>query len=108
MKPHAGLATAVGVWLLPIFSLAQSLPNELFFIGQFEIGRSTLDDVRSQFGQSKQFALEAGDGADIAVCYCNRSAASAPTIVFETGALGGWTVITAYRLTKRGRMRCAI
>lgn len=87
---------------------AQTLPQGLFSVGQFEIGTATVDDVQSRLGVNKPSPIELGDGADVALCYSAGTSPSAPTIVFETGALGGWKEITAYRLTKRGKGRCKL
>jgi hypothetical protein len=88
--------------------VAQSLPQEIFAIDRFEIGKATIEDVQSHFGPNKPYAIEPSDGADVAVCYSNGVSSSAPAILFETGALGAWEKITAYRLTKRGNRQCSL
>ena len=85
---------------------AQTLPEGIFSLGGFELGKATISDVQAYFGPSKLRPLEAAAGPDRAVCYSNGSVGGAPTVVFETGALGGWKEITAYRLTTRHRRRC--
>jgi len=100
--------TACALVLLALPCLVQSLPQEIFAIDRFEIGKTTLEDVQSHFGPNKPHPIELGDGADIAVCYLNGTASSAPAILFETGALGAWKEITAYRLTKRGNHQCSL
>lgn len=87
---------------------AQSLPQGFFSIGQFELGKATIDDVQSHFGPNKPYAIEPGDGADVAVCYSNGMGASSPAIIFVTGALGGWKEITAFRLMRRGKQQCRL
>jgi hypothetical protein len=99
--------------LLPVLALilatkcaAQTLPSGLFSIGKFELGKATIDDIQRYFGPSELRPLEQGDGPERALCYSNGNKASSPTVVFETGALGGWKEITAYRLTTRHQLRC--
>jgi hypothetical protein len=99
--------SSVSALVLATSCIAQTLPEGLFSIGKFEIGKTTINDVQSHFGLSELRSIERGDGADRAVCYSNGHTKSAPTIVFETGALGGWKDITAYRLTKRQKRQCA-
>lgn len=108
MRCLVKLMAALHLSALAFLCSAQSLPKGLFSIGQFEIGKATVDDVQSRFGVNKPSPIEPGDGADVALCYSNGASPSAPTIVFETGALGGWKDITAYRLTKRGKRRCQL
>jgi hypothetical protein len=86
--------------------VGQTQPEGLFFVDKFELGKATISDVQAYFGPSKLYALERGDGADRAVCYSNGTAKSSPTVIFETGALGGWKEITAYRLTSQNGRRC--
>ena len=87
---------------------AQTLPQELFTIGPFEIGKATLLDIQSILGSNNLTPIEPGDGADVAPCYSAGTSPFAPAVVFETGALGGWKEITAYRLTKRWKRRCQL
>ena len=108
MRGFVKLMAALHLSALAFPCAAQSLPQGLFLIGQFEIGKATVDDVQSRFGVNKPSPIEPGDGADVALCYSTGASPSAPTIVFETGALGGWKEITAYRLTKRGKRRCQL
>lgn len=107
MKGDARLLVVCAL-VLSLPCSAQSLPQGIFSIGHFEVGKATIDDVQSHFGPNKPYAIESGDGADVAVCYSNGMASSAPAIVFETGALGGWKEITAYRLTKRDKHQCRL
>jgi hypothetical protein len=105
MKNLAQLLSA-SVYVLATSCGAQTLPEGLFSIGKFELGKATISDVQTYFGPSELRPLELGDGPDKGVCYSNGNTASSPTIVFETGALGGWKEITAYRLTKRHKRNC--
>lgn len=107
MNNCAQLLSALLV-VLATSSAAQTLPEGLFTIAKFELGKATVSDVQAHFGSSTLRPLELGDGPDKAVCYSNGHTASAPTVVFETGALGGWEQITAYRLTTRHRRQCDI
>lgn len=107
MKNCAQLLSA-SLFALATSSAAQSLPEGLFTIAKLELGKATISDVQALFGPSTLRPLEAGDGSDKAVCYSNGRRASAPTVVFETGALGGWKEITAYRLTTRHRRDCDV
>lgn len=104
MKGRAQLLSIF--FLLATACSAQTLPEGLFTIGKFELGKATISDVQTYFGPGKLRSLERGDGPDRAVCYSNGSTASAPTVVLETGALGGWKEITAYRLTTRQKRQC--
>jgi hypothetical protein len=85
---------------------AQTLPEGLFSIGKFELGKADISDVQAYFGLSELRSLTLGDGPDRAVCYSNGNKGSSPTVIFETGALGGWKKITAYRLTTRHKRNC--
>jgi hypothetical protein len=105
MKKFAQLLSA-SVYVLATSCGAQTLPEGLFWIGKFELGQATISEVQTYFGPSELRPLELGDGPDKGVCYSNGNKASSPTIVFETGALGGWKEITAYRLTKRHQRKC--
>jgi hypothetical protein len=105
MKKFAQLLSA-SVYVLATSCGAQTLPEGMFSIGKFELGKATTSDVQTYFGPSELRPLELGDGPDRGVCYSNGNTASSPTIVFETGALGGWKEITAYRLTKRHKRKC--
>jgi hypothetical protein len=108
MKFLANLTTALHLSAFGFACGAQTLPQGLFSIGQFEIGKSTVDDVQSHFGVNKPVPIEPGEGADVALCYSTSGSPLAPTIVFETGALGGWSEVTAYRITRRGQRRCQL
>lgn len=108
MKYLAKLIASLHLSALALPCVAQTLPQGLFSVGQFEIGKATLEDVQSRLGVNKPSPVGSGDGADMALCYSVGTSPSAPTVVFETGALGGWKEITAYRLTKRGKRRCQL
>jgi hypothetical protein len=105
MKKFAQLLSA-SVYVLATSCGSQTLPEGMFSIGKFELGKTTTSDVQTYFGPSEFRPLELGDGPDRGACYSNGNTAFSPTIVFETGALGGWTEITAYRLTKRHKRKC--
>jgi hypothetical protein len=105
MNNCAQLLSAL-LFVLATSSAAQTLPEGLFTLAKFELGKATISDVQAHFGPSTLRPLEPGDGPDRAVCYSNGRTASAPTVIFETGALGGWKEITAYRLTTRHRRQC--
>lgn len=92
---------------LSVNCTAQTLPEGLFTVGNFEIGKATMEGIQSHFGPGKLRIIEPGDGADKALCYRNGITPSSPTIVFETGALGGWKNITSYRLSYKSGSRCA-
>lgn len=96
----------VSAFVLSTSCAAQTLPKGLFSVGKFELGNATISDVQAYFGSAEIRPLETGNGPDIAVCYSNGNTAASPTVVFETGALGGWKEITAYRLTTRQKRRC--
>jgi hypothetical protein len=108
VMPWTKLPFSVCVLALSLPCSPQSLPEGIFSVGQFKIGQATFDDVLSHFGPNKPYPLQPGDGADLAMCYSNGTGSTAPAIVFETGALGGWQEITAYRLTHRSKRQCRL
>jgi hypothetical protein len=108
MKFFFCLIAALHLSTLGTQCTAQTLPQGLFSIGPFEIGEATVEDVQSQFGVNRPAPIEPGEGADVALCYSASTSPSAPTVVFQTGALGGWKRITAFRLTKRGKRPCQL
>lgn len=108
MRCFVKLIAALHLSALWFPCVAQTLPQGLFSIGPFEIGKATVDDVQSRLGVNKPSPIEPGDGADVALCYSVSTSPTAPAVVFETGALGGWKDITAYRLTKRGKRPCQL
>jgi hypothetical protein len=104
----SNLISAMCLSVLALQCAAQTLPQALFSIGEFEIGSATVADIQFRFGVNKPRPIEPSDGSDIALCYSNSKSSSAPAVVFESGALGGWKEITAYRLTKRGKRYCRL
>jgi hypothetical protein len=101
-----------GAQLLGSFAIAISLllcaaqtsaavPDEIFAFDEVKIGITTLADVQVKFGKAKMVRTGQADGAPIAVCYFFGDAKQRKFVTFESGALGGWKVVTVLRVSRK-------
>lgn len=72
------------------------------------VGKSTFDDVAKIFGKSKIYRSGAKNYSPNLVCY--KSEHDDASVVFQSGPLGGWSVVTAVWVGKTNLIdatRCA-
>jgi hypothetical protein len=66
------------------------------------IGRETLDNVRSRFGTAKAFREPANSvSADDEICYSPNSPDDETRVIFDSGAMGGWSHLTQFQIISR-------
>lgn len=75
------------------------IPDESNFkLLGFTLLKSSYKDIRAKLGQAKGFQTEQGEEAPLYICYKSNNRRDGTIVVFETGAMGGWEKIVAFRL----------
>jgi hypothetical protein len=83
------------------------VPPGVFTLNHTTIGVTTLDEVRKTYGMVEPSRVGPEEEADIAICYVHPSSKGKVSVVFESGAMGGWKEITGFRLSaQRGGGHC--
>lgn len=77
------------------------LPGEIFSLGGIKIGVSTLRDVQALLGKSSVTRSGKEDESPLEVCYEAPSSGEHFYIVFESGAMGGFSRVTDFVITKQ-------
>lgn len=80
-------------------SFAAEVPAQTFSINGATVGVTTLDEVSKIYGMVEPSKTGPGDSAGIAICYVHLSAKGESFLFFESGAMGGWTRITGFRIS---------
>ncbi|MHB8844612.1 MAG: hypothetical protein ACYC7L_07645 [Nitrospirota bacterium] len=62
------------------------------------IGKSTLSDVIGKLGDTEFFKSDEKEHADDRICYRSDSKIDEIVVIFDAGALGGWSTITSVTL----------
>lgn len=89
-------------------SLAAEVPSQVFSINHATVGFTTLDQIRETYGIAQTARVSRDDGADIVMCYAHSARGRRSFLVFESGAMGGFTRITGFRLSLLApSVRCA-
>ncbi len=88
----------------PEFGLDGVVPASVFTLDRITIGVSTIEDVNAIYGKVGDSPVNPNeDESDETVCYAAHSRRGSAEIVFETGAMGGYTDITGFRISTRSR-----
>lgn len=69
------------------------------------LNRTSIEQVRSLFGPTEVFRVSNSDGANKAVCYVSSKVEDTTAVIFESGALGAWEVVTAITVAPRHLIR---
>ncbi|SRR6266571_4815775 len=93
------LNISIVIALCPNVPLAAEIPSQTFSINNATVGVTTLDEIRKTYGEAKPSKVGPGDGADETICYTSSSPKGRSFVIFETGAMGGWTQITGFRIS---------
>lgn len=111
MKNHTLylLANAsIAMALCASVSLAAEVPAQTFSINGATVGVTTLDEVSKTYGMVEPARVSKDEEANVTVCYAYSSPKGKSFLVFESGAMGGWTRITGFRIsTARPSGDCA-
>lgn len=95
------------IYLLAATELFHAAPkravSHLGVLG-FTLGKSTLADVRAKLGRAAVRKCSNEEEASSEICYTS-SASDGTTIVFESGASGGWESLDGYRIISGGLHR---
>ena len=66
------------------------------------IGRDTLDNVRSRFGNVKvSLEPENSASANDEICYSSNNTADETRVIFGSGPMGGWSIVTTFQVLSR-------
>lgn len=74
-------------------STAGEIPNHFLSLSNIQIGRSTIDDVYDELGKTVAYRPGSESYSPKLICYLSSTDDTA--VVFQSGPLGGWSVITA-------------
>jgi hypothetical protein len=75
-------------------------PSGVFEIGKIQVGVTTLADAKAALGNSAEARQGQSDESPIQICYLIDSANGRYYIIFGSGAMGGFTRITEFSLTR--------
>lgn len=83
------------------------LPSEIFSLGKVNIGVTTIAEAQKVLGRSPTFRPNAQDESPLQICYLVESPKDRFYVVFESGAMGGFTRITGFGISRqRPEHRC--
>lgn len=77
---------------------AEYLPDKTFSIGKIEVGKTTFDEIKKNYGGTESFRISKDDGADEYICYVQQHEKLKQYVVFETGEMGGYKQVIGFRL----------
>ncbi|MGH7603209.1 MAG: hypothetical protein ACRENK_04330 [Gemmatimonadaceae bacterium] len=80
-------------------SLAGGVPLGTFSIGSATVGVTTLTEILDAYGTAKASRISGEDEADISVCYVHSSPKGETFLVFESGVMGSFKVVTGFRVS---------
>lgn len=96
------------------FSSVRDLPDELKNVRKgrlanaditllgVRIGRETLAEIQSRFGDTETFRHPPhGDSFDVEICYASLRAGEPVWVVFGSGAMGGWQTVTLFQVLSK-------
>jgi hypothetical protein len=75
--------------------LSGELSIELLDSNYFSIGNSNILDVQKSLGKARIFRFEQTIGEDL---FCYKTKESNIAVMFGSGAMGGWSTITSFRI----------
>lgn len=75
------------------------LPEKIFRMGAVELGKTTIHEIKTIYGNAEPYRGSKDDGAEEYVCYIRPHAKPKQYIVFETGEMGGYKQVTGFHLT---------
>jgi hypothetical protein len=78
---------------------AKEVPSQIFSINSATVGVTTLDEVQKIYGNAEPARVSREDEADVMVCYVHSLPRGKSFLVFESGVMGGFKVITGFRLS---------
>lgn len=74
-------------------SVQRVIPDDFLSLSSIEVGTSTLEDVRERFGPAVEFRRGNESYSPSLICYLADTDDTA--VIFQSGPLGGWSVVTA-------------
>jgi hypothetical protein len=74
-------------------SVERVIPSNFLSISSIEIGTSTLEDAKREFGAAAVYRPGTESYLPSLICYLSDSDETA--VIFQSGPLGGWSVVTA-------------
>ena len=86
--------------ILPVGN-AENLPNKIFRLGEIEIAKTPLDEIKKNYGGTEQFRISKNDGSDEFICYVQKLGKLKQYVVFETGEMGGYKQLTGFRISAK-------
>ncbi|MES2826298.1 MAG: hypothetical protein V4732_22075 [Pseudomonadota bacterium] len=92
------------IYVIALPTSAHELSKSIFVLDTTEIDVTTLDNIYKLYGKNKE---NKSDAASLEVCY--RNSTQNAFVVFESGAMGGFTRITSIKImTHKPKLFCAI
>jgi hypothetical protein len=74
---------------------------DVFQLNNIEIGKTSFKDIRAQLGKAKLIKNNKEDESPLKTCYVSNFARKKQFVVFESGAMGGFSRVTRINLTNR-------
>lgn len=75
------------------------LPEKIFRMGAVELGKTTIYEIKTIYGNAESYRGSKDDGAEEYVCYILPHAKLKQYVEFETGEMGGYMQVIGFHLT---------
>lgn len=94
------------IWLSALTANATNLPEDFFIIGKVKIGETTFEEIQKNYGKADPYRLSKNDGSEKYICFYSQQRSPRQYMVFETGEMGGYEIVTGFRLTTKAHKSC--